>query len=206
MGQDLNDAIGSARLDGSVKEDLEESAQIIVSEVKRCRRITHALLGRAERMGDAHGSRATIADSLKRSLALVFAQNEHQVSVSLGPAGEVEYPFDPMVQIFVNLLQNARDAAPGKPVTVVAEMGDDIEITVADRGDGMNAEAIEHLFEPFFTTKPPGLGTGLGLYTSSALAHSLGGQLTLTNDQQCGVKATLTIPLSGTEPPASSLP
>ena len=52
------------------------------------------------------------------------------------------------------------------------------------------------LFEPFYTTKSIGQGTGLGLYTSYALARELNGELSICNNEKGGATATLTLPLS----------
>ncbi len=38
-----------------------------------------------------------------------------------------------------------------------------VEIRIADNGNGIPQSIIDKIFQPFFTTKPTGLGTGLGL-------------------------------------------
>lgn len=68
-------------------------------------------------------------------------------------------------QIWMNLIDNAMDAAPPDgtiAVTAVRE-GSDVVVTVSDDGPGIPEEIQERVFEPFFTTKPVGKGTGLGL-------------------------------------------
>jgi signal transduction histidine kinase len=39
----------------------------------------------------------------------------------------------------------------------------DIQIRIADNGNGIPEKIIDKIFQPFFTTKPAGQGTGLGL-------------------------------------------
>ena len=49
-------------------------------------------------------------------------------------------------------------------ISITTAMADDqLIITIADNGEGMNDEVKERLYENFFTTKPIGQGTGLGM-------------------------------------------
>lgn len=70
-----------------------------------------------------------------------------------------------LVQVFVNLLSNARDAAPeGTQIAVDGHLADRaLEVTVTDEGEGIAPGDLDHIFDPFYTTKGPDRGTGLGL-------------------------------------------
>lgn len=74
-------------------------------------------------------------------------------------------------QVWMNLLDNAVDAAPEKGHITVRTWveGTDIFVGVRDDGAGIPAENRPHIFEPFFTSKPEGVGTGLGL----SIAHKI---------------------------------
>jgi signal transduction histidine kinase len=196
LARDLRDALALAAVDPALRADLDESADLILAEVQRCSRITHALLGRAERLGPEAGGELPLAAAVERAAALVFMQDRARLALDLGSAAGRPFPLDPLVQIFVNLLQNARDADPRGRIQVRAEVGDEVVLTVRDHGPGLPPGAQGHLFEPFFTTKPPGQGTGLGLYTSYALARRLGGSLGLDDHPEGGAIATLRLPLS----------
>ena len=68
-------------------------------------------------------------------------------------------------QVWMNLLDNAVDAAPQRGHITVRTWveGGDIFVSVGDDGAGISPENRKHIFEPFFTSKPEGVGTGLGL-------------------------------------------
>jgi two-component system, cell cycle sensor histidine kinase and response regulator CckA len=99
----------------------------------------------------------------------------------------------------LNLVANARDAMPGGG-RITIRTGppgpQDVTLTVADTGHGMEQSIAERAFEPFFTTKPQGKGTGLGLATVYGFAERLGGGVALHTVPGEGTALTLTIPLA----------
>lgn len=87
---------------------------------------------------------------------------------------------DRLVQVFLNLVKNAAEAAPaeGGEITLttafqhgvrLAVPGTDtrvhlpLVVSVQDNGGGIPEDLSPHLFDPFVTTKPSGTGLGLAL-------------------------------------------
>jgi len=68
-------------------------------------------------------------------------------------------------QVWLNLIDNALDAAPesGRIDVYACRDLDRIVVRVIDDGSGISPDIAPRVFDPFFTTKPPGQGTGLGL-------------------------------------------
>lgn len=197
LGRDVLDVVQTAHLAAEVRADLHESAAMIVEEVQRCRRITHALLGRAEQFDPRHSGAAPVVVALERAVAVVFTHDRGRVHITAEPT-QATWPLDALVQIFVNLLQNSRDADPdGRIEARVVAVDGWVRVALRDHGPGLSVGSRDHLFEPFFTTKPPGKGTGLGLYTSYALARGLGAELRLENHPEGGVEAVLALPARG---------
>jgi len=76
----------------------------------------------------------------------------------LGVVGELN-------QVWLNLLDNAIDAAPEHGHVLVRAAADRgaVIVRVIDDGPGIPEQDRERIFDPFFTTKPVGQGAGLGL-------------------------------------------
>lgn len=113
-------------------------------------------------------------------------------------------------QILLNLVLNARDAMPdGGRITLSTRNGSDtlpvgreseaqivhwVELSVADTGDGMDAETLDRAFEPFFTTKNPGRGNGLGLATARRLVRQEGGTIMAESEPGKGTRVSMRLP------------
>jgi signal transduction histidine kinase len=94
-----------------------------------------------------------------------------------GVAGELN-------QVWLNLIDNALDAAPvSGRVEVRAEHRDGrVVVRVIDDGPGIPADVRKRIFDPFFTTKPVGQGTGLGLDISRRLVRRHNGDMDVESE------------------------
>jgi signal transduction histidine kinase len=114
-------------------------------------------------------------------------------------------------QIVSNLLSNGFDAivlsgANGGWISLEVERrGGDLCIRVSDSGPEIPEEIRDKLMEPFFTTKPMGLGTGVGLSLSRAIASDHGGSLTLLEGTSY-TSFELLLPVPATEDATSQEP
>ena len=100
-----------------------------------------------------------------------------------------------LVEIFVNLLQNAREALNGGgTVFINAKCHPDysVEITVADDGPGIPPDKMERIFEAYFTTKEK--GTGLGLAIVKHNTELYGGNVRVESKLGKGAKFTVLFP------------
>jgi len=87
-----------------------------------------------------------------------------------------------LVQVIVNLLNNALDATPEESEILieVAANAKHVDIAIIDGGPGIPPE-VAPLFTPFFTTKEVGKGTGLGLAISRNIVQEHGGEIRVEN-------------------------
>ncbi len=117
----------------------------------------------------------------------------------LDKLGMVEIDKQRVLQILVNLINNAKYALSGsgkedKVLTVRAyKHGEDrLRIEVADNGIGIAEENMVKIFEHGFTTKEN--GHGFGLHSGALTAKEMGGSLTV-HSQGPGHGATFTLEL-----------
>jgi signal transduction histidine kinase len=101
-----------------------------------------------------------------------------------------------LVQVFVNLLSNATDASkPGQTITIDTEIrGEQVLISVKDRGTGIAEKHLSKIFEPFFTTKTVGEGTGLGLSLTYNIIREHGGSISVSSESMAGCRFDIFLP------------
>lgn len=114
--------------------------------------------------------------------AMLIAQptvNDIEVRTRLDYTGELVCAAPFVVQVLVNLIENACHAAGESGWIEVSTQAADatIHLRVRDSGPGVPDDLREKIFQPFFTTKSPGKGTGLGLPVSRRILEQHGGRL-----------------------------
>ncbi len=100
-----------------------------------------------------------------------------------------------------NLVGNAiKFSKEGGRVDVVARQeGDDLAISVIDRGLGIPADELPHIFEKFYrvwsTTESGIKGVGLGLVLAKEAAEAHGGQIEVESELDVGSRFMVTLPI-----------
>ena len=102
-------------------------------------------------------------------------------------------------QVFLNLLNNARDAMPNGGTITLRTYGKDHSVAaeVEDTGIGITPENRKRVFEPFFTTKGRGKGTGLGLSVAYGIIKTHGGEIEVESMPGKGTLFRVVVPMEG---------
>jgi CheY-like chemotaxis protein len=116
--------------------------------------------------------------------------------------------------VFLNLLLNAAQAVEEGDIDHneiridTWTDGKDVFAAVGDTGCGIPVDHLGRLFTPFFTTKPPGVGSGLGLFTCHNFIRSYGGRIEVESEAGAGSRFTVALPVlpGGYEPDAEPEP
>ncbi|MFN5048552.1 MAG: ATP-binding protein [Roseateles sp.] len=109
-------------------------------------------------------------------------------------------------QMIDNVLDNALEAAPGAPLTLIASCDEArglLEISVRDEGPGFSEEMLERFGKPYQSSKGKP-GGGLGLFLSVNVARTLGGRIVPRNRPEGGAEVLMQLPLAALSP-ASNL-
>lgn len=177
-------------------EVMKEMSSYIRSEVDRMNGLITSFLDFARPL-QIHPVEA----SLRTLVSQVFREQQalaerRGVMLALQPEGELRFSFDPdLLRLALsNLLQNAIQAsANGQSVMVlVAIAAEQVKISVADAGTGIQPEHLENIFNPFFTTKPEGVGLGLAIVSKIIDEH--GGRIAVTSDGTTGTRFEIVLP------------
>lgn len=188
--------------------EIKEVGEQIRSQTKRVTRIVQSLVNYA------HGGQSTanvehmnhsISSVVQEAINLLdLSRNSHDVHFINNVPGTILVPCDPqrLVQVFINLLSNARDASkPGDDITVGLHSTTGLhktKIEVVDRGVGIPAKILDRIYEPFFTTKGVGKGTGLGLWLAYSIVEEHYGQIKFESPafelEDKGTRVIITLP------------
>jgi signal transduction histidine kinase len=147
-----------------------------------------------------------LAHTLDRAISAV-EREAPEIAIYRNYAPEIPpFPFDAelMERVFFNLVLNAAQAtAPGGAVTVKTRAaGGTAEISVIDRGAGIDARHLDGIFNPFFTTKPQGVGLGLAIVSKIVDQH--GGKIAVESEPGKGSIFRVLLPMERAAPQASA--
>ncbi len=182
---------GAAQLlETVVPEDDRQLTRLICDETDRiC-----ALVDRMEAFGNSSRIEREpvnihqVLEHVRRIASAGFARSMRFVELYDPSLPEVEGDRDRLVQVFLNLIKNAAEAAPtdGGQITLVTQyqhglrvmVGNSrerlelpITVEVRDNGPGVPLDLVDHVFEPFVTTKRNGNGLGLPLVAKIVADH-----------------------------------
>jgi signal transduction histidine kinase len=207
VAHEINNPLGTISLyAGALQKELppsdarREDLTVILRETDRCKTIVADLLNFA-RQQEVLTQETDLHALLEASIEAVRPQPAFQ-DVEILRHFDPELPHleaDPsqLLQVFVNLLNNAAESITGPGTITVTTRGVApwVEVEIRDTGCGIPEEHLAKLFTPFFTTKPPGRGTGLGLSIVYGIIKIHRGQITVTSRPGEGTTFTVTLPL-----------
>ena len=187
-----NPITGIACLAQNIRDECRETelsnmAQEIIKQTDRTSKILQALVSFAHT-----GISTTLYENevvsildcfenIKTLISLDIKNKDLEFQQDCDPRARIQGDSQRLLQVLVNLINNARDASqPGSKIIMQATVEDkQVRIVITDEGIGISAAIRDRIFEPFFTTKEAGEGTGLGLSLAYSIVEDLGGDIEL---------------------------
>ena len=182
------------------KDNIEATTKSIIDNVKRCRAITHQLLGFARHMVvtleefDLNALIEEVTGFLDREITEKRVRIERNLRAGLP---SITSDKGQLQQVFLNIIKNAVDAVPEEGIVRIStgtKNNTGLAVSIQDNGYGIHQKVLDHIFEPFFTTKTKGKGTGLGLFISYGIVKQLGGNLTVESEIGRGTTFRIDLP------------
>lgn len=182
----------------------EEYAKIILAEIDRANDIIHEFLS-SSKPSSPQASLITVSDLLKEVILLTESEvlmKGGQIELT-GAAGDLCLYADvkQIKQVLINMIRNSLEAITDRVDGTMGRIelsadrdGNEVRISVADNGKGMDTCTLSRLFHQFFTTKEN--GTGLGLSVSDRIIKNHGGHISVTSRLNEGTCFIVSLPLT----------
>ncbi len=197
LGHDLRNPLAAIDAGARLlrKNQLDERSVMIIdqmqSSVRRMSELINNVLDLARgRLGGGltvtRNANAPLRDMLEQVTAeLQAASPDRVIHTDFTFLGLVDVDPGRIGQMYSNLLGNAvTHGSADQPIRVYASTrGNVFELSVANAGEPIPQDTIEHLFKPFFraSASSPQEGLGLGLYIAAEIARAHGGTLVATS-------------------------
>ncbi len=191
------------------EETRQKSLRIIKEQSERLKRLIDDLLT----IPDIEGMRLRtnieqvwIPEILEESRILIKNKRNMEIVFNLGEDFPiVEGDKDRLLQVFVNLLENAaKYASEGSKIVVDGVVKDDCaKIFVKNDCEVIPTKKLKKLFEKFVrlddNTTRTTRGTGLGLFIVKGLVEAMNGEIALHSDKNCGFCVEVTLHLANVQ-------
>jgi hypothetical protein len=149
-----------------------------------------------ERTPDAPGTQSldSLVERVIRRVGRIHGPT--RISESVDPSLRAQPVPEGLDRVLANLLDNALLASPedGAVHLFATREGDQLRISVTDRGPGVTEEVLRNAFTLGFTTRNDRGGSGVGLAISREIVEGMGGTIDLAPDPGGGTRATVRIP------------
>ncbi|MCW9045233.1 MAG: ATP-binding protein [Alphaproteobacteria bacterium] len=197
ISHDLRTPITLLRLRTELIEDLEDKPKMLAT-LDEMEHMIATTLDFARQ--DALQEERKITDISALLETICSDASDTGLNVSYEPEIKVLYNCQPVAlkRALINLVENAVKYG-GKANVALTKSETSFSVTVEDNGPGIAPNKLDKVFQPFYRceesrNKNTG-GFGLGLSVTQSVAHAHGGEVTLENKPDKGLRATFTLPL-----------
>ena len=197
ISHDLKTPITSLRLRAEFIEDAEMREKILLT-LEEMQAMTESTLDFIREDAVRDPGRPTSVGALVESVVDDFSDTGQPATYTGGPTATAVCRPAAIRRVLRNLVGNAIAYGDRATVSTAVEAGE-VRIYVDDDGPGIPADELERVFDPFTrldaSRNRSSGGVGLGLAIARSIARGHGGDVTLVNRTERGLRAVLTLPL-----------
>ncbi len=183
------------------KENVEEYnsfTKIIYNEVKRINATVEEFLRftKPEKLNKTTFTINNFFNDLLKQYEFISKVNGIQLVYKSDENYNVNWDFNKIKQVFINLIENALYAIKGNGrivIHVARKENKNLEIVLSDNGSGIEKEKINKIFNLYFTTKAEGNGIGLSIVQKIIYEHD--GVISVSSE--LGIGTTFKIQMPG---------
>ena len=179
-------------LQNELRKSVKSSTDRLREIVTRMQRFTN--------LDAAEVQAANVNDLINDVAALLEPKYEGKVEVKIDL-----HPVPPLVcrpqqisAVFSNLMGNAIDATNGNGRVVVCsrQKEENVEVSFADNGRGLEAREVETIFDPGFKVKQGRVSTGnWSMFSSRQIVREHGGEIYIESESGKGTRVSVILPL-----------
>ena len=192
------------------QDDKELSEKALQKTAKNCERVSKIMesmlsLADGQKQESENVQLNSLVDDVFTCLCRDFSKDNIKVQIDVPENLSLMVVPVQIQQALMNLILNARQAmlSRGGTLTIKAvQMNDGVKIEIADTGDGIKSEHLDHIFDSFFTTKKynkiegENSGTGLGLAFCKKIVEEHNGRIWAESLPGSGSKFIIVLPNS----------
>jgi two-component system sensor histidine kinase HydH len=190
LDKDFEPATGST--------EYHELAKLVYGEVKRINDTVQNFLrfSRPEPVQPRIFTINELFEEVKVQYSPLLSQRQITLDLQQNWQGKVEWDYNQMKQVLINLIDNARDAIEKQgQITLSLAPGEtqNLILKVTDNGAGISPEIKPRIFNLYFTTKTSGTGIGLSMVQRIIQEHR--GIISMESEPGKGSSFILNLPI-----------
>jgi len=193
---------GNEKIDQKQLANFKNYLQLMGNEIERCGDMVKNLLV-FSKQSKLDIREANTNDIIKNCLMLLENKIKLQnIEIHMNLQEDIPNTYCDVKQIeqtLIALIINSIEAMPagGKITLSTRALGDrQVEITIADTGEGISKENLKNIFDPFFTTKDAAKSTGLGLFVAYGIIREHKGTIEVESEVGKGTAFHIKLPVS----------
>jgi signal transduction histidine kinase len=182
-----------------LKDNVYEDFSRITRNSDRIHHIVNGLKAFVNPGKEVIDKKISVNSAIRTSIKLFHNDTEKNIVFSVDLEKRIpciKGKFWDIVQVIINLMQNACDAISSEEGTVHIktfsdQMDKKVIVTLEDNGVGISKDQISKIYNEFYTTKRDTGGTGLGLFIASVIIKNHAGVFDITSTKGKGTRVRI---------------